>query len=148
MYLPLAALACLAVVCGWTMVRRWRPLRWAAGIAGCILIVLLARLTMSRNDQYATSLEIWTDTVAKRPNNTRARVNLGEAWAQASLDYPRGSLESVAATNQALKEFQTVLAMEPRISEAVFAIGQSLERMGNPLTAEELYTEAVAKYPD
>ena len=148
MYLPLAALACLVVIWGWTMVRRWRPLRFAAGIAGCILIVLLARLTMSRNEQYATSLQIWTDTVAKRPENTRARVNLGQAWAQASLDFPRGSPESVAATKLALKEFQTVLAMEPRVSEAVLAIGQSLERLGDPLAAEQLYTEALPKYPD
>jgi len=148
MYLPLAALVCLAVVCGWTMVGRRRPLRWAVGIAGCILIALLARLTVSRNEQYATSLEIWTDTVAKRPDNTRARVNLGQAWAQASLDFPRGSPESVAATKLALKEFQTVLAMEPRVSEAVLAIGQSLERLGNPLAAEQLYTEALPKYPD
>ncbi|MGD0768284.1 MAG: tetratricopeptide repeat protein [Tepidisphaeraceae bacterium] len=148
MYLPLAALACLVVVCGWGMVGRRRPVRWAAGIAGCILIVVLVRLTMGRNDQYATSLDIWTDTVAKRPDNTRARVNLGEAWAQASLDFPRGSVESMAATSQALKEFQTVLAMEPRVSEAVFAIGQSLERLGNPMAAEQLYTEALPKYPD
>ncbi|MGA2441491.1 MAG: tetratricopeptide repeat protein, partial [Tepidisphaeraceae bacterium] len=148
MYLPLAALACLVVVCGWGMVCRRRPVCWAAGIAGCILIVLLVRLTMGRNDQYATSLDIWTDTVAKRPDNTRARVNLGEAWAQASLDFPRGSVESMAATSQALKEFQTVLAMEPRVSEAVFAIGQSLERLGNPMAAEQLYTEALPKYPD
>jgi tetratricopeptide (TPR) repeat protein len=147
MYLPLAALVCLVVVCGWTMVCRWRALRFAAGMAGCILIALPARLTMSRNDQYATALEIWTDTVAKRPDNARARVNLGEAWAQASLDFPRGSNESLAATKQALKEFQTVLAMEPRASEAVFAIGQSLERLGNPLAAEQLYTEALPKYP-
>jgi tetratricopeptide (TPR) repeat protein len=148
MYLPLAALACLVVVCGWAIVCQWRPLRWAVGIAGCILIVLLAGLTLSRNDQYATSLKIWTDTVAKRPANTRARVNLGEAWAQASLDFPQGSIESMVATNQALKEFQTVLAMEPRVSEAVFAIGQSLERLGDPMAAEQLYTETLPKYPD
>jgi tetratricopeptide (TPR) repeat protein len=148
MYLPLAALVCLVVVGGWTLVCRRRPLRWAVGIAGCLLIVLLTRLTMSRNDQYATSLEIWTDTVAKRPNNTRARIDLGQSWAQASLDFPRGSPESEAATKLALEEFQTVLAMEPDVSKAVFAIGQSLERLGNPLAAEQLYTEALPKYPD
>jgi len=148
MYLPLAALVCVAIVCGWAMVGRWRLPRWGVGIVGCIGIVLLARLTISRNEQYATSLAIWTDTVAKRPENTRARVNLGEAWAQASLDFPRGSPESVAATKLALKEFETVLAMEPRVSDAVLAIGQSLERLGNPLAAEQLYTEALPRYPN
>jgi protein O-mannosyl-transferase len=148
MYLPLAAVVCLTVVGAWAIVYRWRALRAAAGIAGCLVIVILIRLTMERNDLYSNAVDIWTDTVAKRPNNTRAHVNLGEAWAQISIDFPSGSPEAIAAAKNAAEQFRIVLALEPRITHAVFALGQSLERMNEPFAAEDLYTQALPKYPD
>jgi hypothetical protein len=148
MYLPLAAVVCLVVVGAWSILRRWRALRRIAGIAGCVLIVILVRLTMERNDLFANPVDIWTDTVAKRPDNTRAHVNLGEAWAQMSIDFPPGSPEAIAAARNAADQFRIVLALEPRITHAVFALGQSLERMNEPLAAEDSYTQALPKYPE
>jgi tetratricopeptide (TPR) repeat protein len=148
MYLPLTAVVCLVVIGGWVIVRPWRALRWAGGTTGCLLVILLARLTMERNEQYASALDIWTDTVAKRPSNTRAHVNLGEAWAQAGIDFPPGSPEAVGAASNAAEQFRIVLALEPRISHAIFALGQSLERLNEPLAAEDLYTQALSEYPE
>jgi protein O-mannosyl-transferase len=148
MYLPLAAVVCLVVVGGWAILCRRRALRWAAGIAGCLVILLLVRLTMERNELYSNPVDIWTDTVTKRPQNTRAHVNLGEAWAQTSVEFPAGSPEAIGAARNAAQQFRIVLALEPRVNHAVFALGQSLERMNEPLAAENLYTQALPKYPE
>ena len=147
MYLPLAAVVCLVVVGGWLILSRWRATRWAAGIAGGVLIILLVRLTMERNDLYFNPVDIWTDTVAKRPDNTRAHFNLGEASAQISIEFPPGSPEAIGAARNASEQFQTALALEPRAS-LVFALGQSLDRSGEPLAAEDLYTQSLGQFPD
>lgn len=147
MYLPLAAVVCFVVIGAWSILCRWRISRRAAAIVGCLLIMLLAHLTMERNELYANPVDIWTDTVAKRPENTRARYNLGEAWAQVSLDYPTGSPEAVAAARNASEQFEAALALEPR-AELIFALGQSLDRSGEPLAAEDLYTQSLSKYPE
>jgi tetratricopeptide (TPR) repeat protein len=148
MYLPLAAIVCLVVFAVWSIICRWRILRWWAGVAGCVIIVLLTRLTMERNELYANPVDIWTDTVAKRPNNTRAHVNLGEAWAQTSIDFPPGSPEAVGAARMAADQFRIVIDLEPRVTHAIFALGQSLDRMNEPLAAEDLYTQALPKHPE
>ena len=90
MYLPLAAVVCLVVVGCWTILCRWRTLRWAAGIVGCLIITLFARLTMERNELYSNPVDIWTDTVVKRPDNTRAHINLGRCVGrrQTSIFHP------------------------------------------------------------
>jgi cytochrome c-type biogenesis protein CcmH/NrfG len=148
MYLPLAAIVVFVVVGGWALLSRWKWTRLPAALLDCTLIVCLARLTMIRNDQYSTAIGIWQDTVAKRPNNTRAHVNLGEAWAQLSIDFAPGSPEAIAAATQAAEQFQIVLVLEPRVTHAIFALGQSYEQMGNPRAAEDLYTESLPKHPE
>jgi protein O-mannosyl-transferase len=147
MYLPLAAVVCMVVVGVWAILRRWPMLRWAAGIAACTVIVLLVRLTMERNELYSNPVDIWTDTVAKRPNNTRAHFDLGEAWAQISIEFPPGSPEAVGAARNASEQFQTALALEPR-ADLIFALGQSLDRSGEPFAAEDLYSLALPQYPE
>jgi tetratricopeptide (TPR) repeat protein len=148
MYLPLAALVSLVVVGGWAILGRRRTTRWAAAIAGCLLIALLVRTTMTRNDQYATVLDIWTDTVAKRPNNTRARANLGAAWVETSMDCASGSPAALWAARQAKDQFQIVLAIDPNFRLNVFALAEALERSGDPAAAENLYTQSLAKSPE
>ncbi len=147
MYLPLAAIAGLVVFAAWTAVRPRRPLRLFAAAAYCAALATLICLTIQRNQQYHSALEIWTDTVAKRPANPRARFNLGESYAQQSLDLPAGSPEELAAVREAAEQFKMVLALEPQDSDAVYAIAQSLERAGDLTGAEQVYTDAIARYP-
>jgi len=147
MYLPLAAIICAVVVGGWILVRSHRGLRTVAVIACCATAVALVGLTLQRNGQYQSPLDIWTDTVAQRPNNPRARFNLGEAYAQESLEFPRGSPEALLAIQQATVQFRAVLDLQPEQADDIFAIGESLDRAGDPLAAERFYTDALAKYP-
>lgn len=148
MYLPLAAIIVLAVVVGWKFARRWKWSRAAYGLAGCLTITLLGGLTFARNAQYSSALEIWADTVAKQPGNARARLDYGQAWAQESAEFPPGSTEAIAAAGNAAEQFRAVLAIDPKVGKAALALGQSLEHMGEPGTAEELYTQSIGKYPD
>jgi protein O-mannosyl-transferase len=147
MYLPLMAVVCLVVVGGWALAQRPRRLRAVAKGAWFCAVVVLICLTIERNDQYQSALEIWTDTVAKRPDNPRARFNLGESYAQQSLDFPRGSAEEIAAVREATEQFKMVLVLGPQDSDAVYAIAQSLERAGDLAGAEKVYTDAIARYP-
>jgi protein O-mannosyl-transferase len=148
MYLPLAAIVIFIVVGGWMFASRWKWSRLPAILLGCGAALCLAHSTLIRNDQYSTAIGIWQDTVAKRPNNTRAHMNLGEAWAQLSIEFPFGSPEAVAAAKQAAEQYQAVLALEPDRTHAIFALGQSYEQMGDLRNAEDLYTQSLPKHPE
>ena len=148
MYLPLAAVVVFVIVGAWSLISRWKWARLSAAAAGCAIALCLARLTILRNDQYSTAIGIWQDAVAKRPNNTRAHANLGDVWAQRSIDFPRGSPVAVAAAAHAAEQFQIVLALEPRLTDPIFALGQSFDQMGNPQAAEDLYTRSLPKHPE
>ena len=88
MYLPLAAVVVLLVVAGhvalgWVFchLRSGDTLRGYA--EACLVIALVGTLgyvTMGRNEDYRTLVSIWSDVVAKRPNNARAHNNLGTAF--------------------------------------------------------------------
>jgi tetratricopeptide (TPR) repeat protein len=147
MYAPLAAVICLAVIAAWRLAAPVKALRVAAALLAMVITAELTWLTLQRNSQYDTAVDIWSDTVAKRPDNTRARTNLGKAWAEASLDFPAGSPEALAMVKAARQQFEVALELEPQASQEIFAIGQSLDRSGDAAGAEELYTEAIDRYP-
>lgn len=89
MYLPLAALVVAAVVLVYFVGRKLLDLmvadvrlRRVVGVAATIVVVgavaaTLGSATYARNRDYWSDERIWEDTVAKRPNNPRARVNYG-----------------------------------------------------------------------
>jgi tetratricopeptide (TPR) repeat protein len=77
MYLPLAAVIALVVLGLFELGRAaggraLAPLGWLAAIG---VVLLLGIMTRARNVDYQDFDRIWSDTVAKRPHNTRARNN-------------------------------------------------------------------------
>ena len=101
MYLPLASVTVLVVVAAYTASQKLfgepgpepsqraglgRFVRAAAVVA---VVCLLGGLTIARNNNYRSNLEIWQDTVEKRPHNLRARTNLAKALFDAG-DVQRG----------------------------------------------------------
>jgi tetratricopeptide (TPR) repeat protein len=93
MYLPLAAVVTLVVIgfqVGW---RRLLNRRRAGGDPGwmrlapaallSLVVVVLGLQTWLRNLDYRTAIQIWSDTVAKRPDNARAYSNLGQQYFRA-----------------------------------------------------------------
>jgi len=89
MYLPLAALVAAAVVLVYLVGQKFLDLliadarrrRLLGGVSTVVVVgvvvATLASATYARNRVYWSDERIWEDTVAKRPNNPRARVSYG-----------------------------------------------------------------------
>ena len=106
MYLPLAAVVTCSVLLVHSLccrlasfLRVTTPTRQGVLLAAVVpLLVTYGVLTYDRNHDYRSRLSLWTDTVAKRPDNARARCNLGlqlllaDRLAEAEVHLKRGQL--------------------------------------------------------
>ena len=82
MYLPLAAIVTLAVAAAFAGLRRTagtprsgRAAMRAGTAAVAVVVGVFAVMTHARNADYHSYDRIWSDTIAKRPRNARARNN-------------------------------------------------------------------------
>jgi tetratricopeptide (TPR) repeat protein len=129
MYLPLAAAVLLAASAACVVLgRRSFPALLAGALA-------LGVLTLHRNHIYRSELRLWSDTVAKRPDNARAQNNLGKALVEA------GQIE------RAMQCFGTALRLLPDYPETHNNYGYALERSGRLDEAAGQYAEAVRLRP-
>lgn len=124
-YLAMAAVLVLLVagVCRWL------------GRGGCwilaALAVALGFLTTIRNRDYRSELAIWTDTVAKRPDNARAYNNLGSLW------LGRDNLA------EAERCFQAAVKLRPGYPSANYNLGIVLTRTNRPADAVPFFLKAI-----
>jgi hypothetical protein len=84
-------------------------------LAGAALAILLASLTIARNQVYQSEISLWEDTVAKSPGKARAHNNLGYAYMQAGRK------------NEAEREFRAALGIDPEYYKA----RNNLEKLGS-----------------
>jgi len=129
MYLPLAAVVVLVV----TATYRW----WgrAALVALAAAAVALAVTTERRNADYATTIGICEDTVAKQPDNARAMALLADYYHRAGqLDRARHWLERS-------------LAVQPGIVPVLNNLGNVWEELGDAGKAVACYEQALALRP-
>jgi len=149
MYLPLAAPIMCAVVgvylvggmlrTRWPLAGRHLPSQsgWvAAGAATLAVVVPLASTTRARNADYGSDVRLWGDTVAKQPDNQRARVAYGTALASADR------LEEAEA------EFRAAVALDGRDALALERLGSVLVVKGDLDGAIPPLEHAVALRPD
>jgi Flp pilus assembly protein TadD len=112
MYLPLAALVCLAVVCLWlALTKGARPLPAAIVVAAGLFAVPLSAATMSRNGEYASGVALARSIVERRPTGIAHQV-LGE------------ELMAAADHEAAIRELQE--AVHQGDSRALFTLGSEL----------------------
>lgn len=131
MYLPLASVIALAVLAAYRWLGRAAlPLCLAAG--ACLLAA-----TWQRNTVYRSEERIWSDTVAKRPDNERAHTDLGSAL----KDKP-GRL------NEAVAQFVEALRLDPRNVAARNDLALCLSELGRTEEAIAQYEEALRVNPD
>jgi tetratricopeptide (TPR) repeat protein len=124
MYLALAPVVVLGVV----GLYRWLGL---SALPVCLaLAAALAAVTWTRNLAYRSEEAIWRDTVAKLPDNERARNNLGVA-----LSGIPGRLD------EAIAQYEEAVRLKPGYAEAHC-------NLGNALSAEGRTREAIAQYED
>ena len=135
MYLPLAGIVILAVIGGWELLRRI-PMPAAARrpmTIGLVVVVvgMLGTLTFRRNEVYRSELSIWSDVVAKRPDNPRARSNL------AVILMRLGRLDEAAA------HCAEALRIQPDYAAAVNNMGTILAQQGKRREALGYYAKAL-----
>jgi tetratricopeptide (TPR) repeat protein len=129
-YVPLAGVVALAVVAIYAWAGR-RSLPVFAAVAACLCIS-----SFVRNQAYATETAIWTDTVAKVPQNARGHSNLASAW----LRIP-GHMEDVR------EQYAASVRLESYSAEAHNNLAFALAAEGRTQEAQREYQEVVRLKP-
>jgi Flp pilus assembly protein TadD len=131
-YLSLASVIALAVLGLHRLIGRRGLVVCAAAAAG------LGWLSVQRNKDYRSSLALWSDTVAKCPDNARARIHLGNALLEAGQEQA-----AIAQYDAALQS-----AQEANFAETYNNLGIALDRVGQTSEAIQQFAKAVRMAPD
>jgi tetratricopeptide (TPR) repeat protein len=127
-YLSLASVVVLAVLGGYALIGR-RIVYAGAGLA-----VLLILLTIQRNNDYHDEATIWSDTVAKCPDNGRAHDNLGNALVKIPDRIP-----------EAIAQFEEAARLDPDSSKTHNNLGSALLKMPGQLPEAMAQFEAALR---
>jgi tetratricopeptide (TPR) repeat protein len=128
MYLPVAGIIALIVLTLFAALRLTRPLRPGARsgqallgaglVAAAAVVILFARMTYHRNADYADFDRIWSQTIAERPRNARARNNYAT------------SLLMKGRHAEAEPHLRVAVAENPSFAEAEANLGVALSAQG------------------
>ena len=129
-YLALAAPVALAVAGLYT----WLGHR-SFYVCSALVLASIA-LTIHRNEAYRSDLTLWTDTVAKLPNNPRAQNNLGKAA------FALGRIED------SIGYYREAIRLKAAAPEPHYNLGLALTRLGRPQEAIPEYEEALRIKPE
>lgn len=132
MYLPLAVV--VALVCA-AVASRGIPYRRSGSVLAAVGVLVFGAVTFARNRTYGSELALWGDTVAKRPDNPRARYNLGLALAGAGR------------AEEAVAEFRHALALRPEHAFAHFELAKVALLAGRWEEAAGGFARALAADP-
>jgi tetratricopeptide (TPR) repeat protein len=149
-YLPLAALAALAVVGGYSLAlwampagaggraielrRGWRFGCFAAPVAALALVLSL--VSVRRLAAYHDEMTLWKDTVATQPNDPTALYNMCILLAR------EGRMQ------EAINDYRKALEIKPNYAEARYNLGNALLKVGKMQEALDEYQRAVEIDPD
>jgi Flp pilus assembly protein TadD len=129
MYLPLAAVMVGAVVSTYLLLGPK-----AMAVLGALALALAA-MTMRRNEDYASTISICEDTVAKRPDNARAMALL------ADYDRRAGRLDD------ARQWLERSLALQPGVPAVLNNLGFVWQELGDAGKAVACFQQALARKP-
>ena len=125
LYLPLAGVVGFAVLGAFRLVGR-RSLAVLAVVAAA-----LGLASDQRNQEYSSEQAIWSDTVAKNPDNARAHNDLGYAL-----------MAIPGRLNDAIAQYQEALRLKPNYSEAHSNLGNAWSNLPGRLD------DAIAQYDE
>ena len=130
MYLPLAAVVTLLVIAVHRALVALFPTRerLRKGLAtGLVTLAVLSSivLTHRRNTDFQSEVAIWSDTVAKQPDNSLAHTNLGLAIAR------QGNFEG------AIPHYRRAIELNPMLEQAYLNLEIALENLGRTTEARE-----------
>jgi tetratricopeptide (TPR) repeat protein len=137
MYLPLAAVVVVIIIGGHDLLgfigrKIGAPANLRRGLeAGLVgaIVVTLGVATARRNDDYRSAIAMWSDTVAKRPDNPRAHNNLGVA------------LTNQGKSDEAITHYAEAVRLKPDYVDARNNLGTGFMKQGR-------YDDAIAEYKE
>lgn len=143
MYLPLATVVALLVLLGDRLLdcvsaRAAVPAAragWIKLAAVLVVVGVWGGLTIRRNTDYRSAERMWSDVVAKRPENARALASLGVACAMAGRH------------QEALDAYERALRVDPRQPSAKANIGRAFSKLGRYEESVAAYREALEQNP-
>ena len=140
MYLPLASVIAAVVVgvylAGGRLMGRWSPAAGVAAATACLVVAgALGLEARARSRVYWSAVELWGDTVAKRPDDPRPLVAYGEAL---------GKADRAAEAEAPLKR---AVELAPQDTFARTRLGSVLARQGKYEAAVGELVAAMALQP-
>jgi len=138
MYLSLAAVVCVIVLPVEFLARQWaQRLKQSFSELHAFGLVTLLMLTVGavtalgvrtawRNWDYRSNLSIWLDTIAKRPNNPRANMNVGVLYGL--VGHPRLSIQYLLRTQEVDPNYEPAAVLS-NLGSAYMIIGEYDEAM-------------------
>lgn len=134
MYLSLAAVLAVAVVGAWRVLgERRKAIVWAACVGAAVVAL---GLTVRRNADYRTEVGLWSDTVAKRPENPLAHFMLA------------GAQERAGDVERAVASYAEALRLKPDFSVGHENFGELLLKLGRRKEAIERFEAALRLQPE
>jgi len=130
MYLSLAAVVSLVVAGLYSLVGKRSFVVFVAMAVG------LGFLTSRRNQDYRSEITLWSDTVAKFPDDADPHYKLGVALQRA------GRIQGATA------QYEQALRINPRTAEAHWNLGNGLREVGKAVEAMGQYEQALRLEPD
>jgi Flp pilus assembly protein TadD len=182
MYTAVAGVVALAVIGGYAIGRLAlarivpdeRMRRVAGRVAGVVLVgsvaVAFATLTSARNSDFWSDERIWQDTVEKRPDNPRARLNYGvdlseaQRFAEAEQQLREavrlkdtsgpahanlGSvLCSLGRVAEGVPHLERAIALDPEFTPAYGNLAEAYGALGKRALAAKSFARALQSEPD
>ena len=129
LYLPLAGACTMLAIGGYSVLGR-HGIAVVVGVA--VAFTWLAEL---RNETFDSPLHLWSDTIAKRPNNPRAYDQHGEALFEAGR------------IHEAIADYEHALALNPKSTQSHSLLGIALAALGETAQAIAHYRRAIELAP-
>ncbi len=135
LYLPSAGFVWIAVwAWGFLLSGKWQS-RLAWSLFG-VLLATYAAIGWARTPDWRDDVHLYTVTLNQSPGLVSLRNSLGAAY------------ELQGKHQEAIREFQQALALEPDKPDVYYNMGRALENSGQDGPAERAYEKALSMRPD
>lgn len=150
MYLALPAVVTLVVVLAQMaigVIADTAMRRRIAVVLLAVVVVTFGTLTIRRNGEYHSDIEIWRTVTVRRPTNPRGWHNLGSSYDKVAAATNDQKWKQILSDN-ALQCWEQVLLLRPRFAAAHAGIGKIWFARGNYEIARERMRSAIEIDPD